>query len=638
MLLLASAAGAQQPFRFHLRADPSAIAADGHSTATISVEVNSAPGDTVVEGTEVRFVTTLGVITESSRLLNGTARATLRSGTLAGVATVTALIGVSREQLEVQFLPVGTAGSRVSRLIQVSGDSVAYSVDRNMIIVSGRGTLRVQELTLQADVKMSIHVRQQRLLAEGKPGNNGVSLSNGVDMIRGDQLTWDIRARRGILSRVTPTPGRYLIHAEDLTTETPATTADVSWIPVSTAGTQTWIICRRLTVFPEKKIQFHHAAIYLNEVHVVTLPIHVLSLSSVSRGQALNGLFGDRSIGFNSTGGFNLDVPFYYRANAKGTGAVRLRRSAGSGFSTEQPGWSLALEEQYALSDQGEGVVTLDQLPRKEWGLSLQHEQRFAADERGFLYLDFPRHRDLFGRLSYYKRQPTFNFGMELYGTLPKNGYGYGSSQLYWQMDPKPIRGTPLTYTLTGDLSLSRNMFGPGVTRFSQGVDFRVYPRPLLLGGKTSLVSSVKVGAYHDTTNRFAASLGGSLSLRRSLGRTGALTLGYTYDPGSLTYETAGANRYLSLGLYASRGWRTFLSVYGTRSLSEDSVFAFGSFAYRITRNWQTSLDVSHQGFFGTTYTDYDFTLGRTLGNLEARMVYSKSRHRVYLELGAAMY
>ncbi|NCO92750.1 MAG: hypothetical protein GW880_15660 [Armatimonadetes bacterium] len=629
---------AAQPFRFLLRADPSVLVADGHSTSTLSVQANATAGTTVGDGTEVRFVTTLGVITESARLLNGSARATLRSGTLAGTASITAIIGVSREQLELEFLPAGAAPSREGRLVAISGDYVAYSVERRVVTVSGKGSVRIRDLTIESDVKLTFQVDQERVLAEGRPGKNTVSLSNGLETVSGDQLSYDFRRRRGLLVRVSPKPARLGIQGEALATEENAAVGEGEWLPIPTEGTQTWIVARRITIFPQEKIQFHHASVYVNDIHVVSLPVHVMSLSSLPGREGVSSLFGDRVIGYNSTGGVSLDVPFYYRANTQGTGAVRLRHAGGDGFYTQQSGWSLALEEQYYLGAKGEGSLVLDEVPRSDWGVSLQHEQTFGPNERGYAFLDFPRHRDLFSRFSYYKRQPTFNFGAELYGTVPKEGRASGSSQLYWQLDPKPLPGTPLAYTVTGDLSLSHNFLTPGQTRFSQSVDFRVYPRALRLTPRTSLISSVQLDTYHDNTNRLDASVGGNLSLRHGLNSTSSLTLGYTYDPGALSYEGASTNEYLSLGMYASRGWRSFMSMYATRGLREDSLYGYGSLAYRLSPLWHTTFDLSYQDFSGITFTDYELGVGRTLGNLDARLAYSKSRGKVFLEFGTSMY
>jgi hypothetical protein len=627
-----------QPFRFLLRADPSVLVADGHSTATLSVQANATAGTTVGDGTEVRFVTTLGVVTESARLLNGSARVTLRSGTLAGIASVTAIIGVSREQLEVEFLPAGTTPSREGRLVTVSGDYVAYSVERRVVTVSGKGALRIRDLAIQSDVKLTFHLDQERVLAEGRPGKNTVSLSNGVETVSGDQLSYDFRGRRGLLVRVSPKPVRLGIQGEALSTEENAAVDEGLWQPIATEGTETWIIARRLTIFPQEKIQFHHASVYVNDIHVVSLPVHVMSLSSLPGRGGVNSLFGDRVIGYNSTGGVSLDVPFYYRANTSGTGAVRVRRAGSDGFYTQRSGWSLALEEQYYLGSKGEGVLVLDEVPRSDWGVSLQHEQTFGPNERGYAFLDFPRHRDLFSRFSYYKRQPTFNFGAELYGTLPKEGRASGSSQLYWQLDPKPLPGTPLAYTVAGDLSLSHNFHVPGRTRFSQSVDFRVYPRAVRLTPRTSLISSLELDTYHDNTSRLDASVGGNLSLRHGFSGTASLTVGYTYDPGALSYEGGSTNEYLSLGMYASRGWRSFMSMYATRGLREDSLYSYGSLSYRLSPLWHTTFDLSYQDFSGITFADYEIGVGRTLGSLDARLAYSKSRRKVFLEFGTSMY
>ena len=98
--LCSSSAGAQPPMpnmtppAIFLSATPSAIVADGTSTATITATLWD--GEYwVVAGFAVSFSTGLGTITPSVPLNASEAQATLTAGTTAGTATVTAEVNMS---------------------------------------------------------------------------------------------------------------------------------------------------------------------------------------------------------------------------------------------------------------------------------------------------------------------------------------------------------------------------------------------------------------------------------------------------------------------------------------------------------------------------------------------------------------
>src|SRR4051812_3559879 len=75
-----------------LDARPSTLLADGHSTATITAAARDSGGNLVPDGTQVRFTTTAGSITEVVLTSSGSARATLTSSSLPGDAEVSAFI------------------------------------------------------------------------------------------------------------------------------------------------------------------------------------------------------------------------------------------------------------------------------------------------------------------------------------------------------------------------------------------------------------------------------------------------------------------------------------------------------------------------------------------------------------------
>jgi len=96
------------PYSVEVSADPEAIRADGVSTSTITAEVRDRFGNSVLNGTVVTFTTDLGslgskMVTKTAT--SGVAKAILRSGTTAGIATVTATADSKFGTTTVTFIP-----------------------------------------------------------------------------------------------------------------------------------------------------------------------------------------------------------------------------------------------------------------------------------------------------------------------------------------------------------------------------------------------------------------------------------------------------------------------------------------------------------------------------------------------------
>ena len=78
------------------------------------------------------------------------------------------------------------------------------------------------------------------------------------------------------------------------------------------------VTARAISVDPGKTLQFRRAAIYADGKKVVSMAYQVMPMDS-------NQLFGRQLVGFNSTGGLALDVPFYYHVDPHSTGTLFLR-------------------------------------------------------------------------------------------------------------------------------------------------------------------------------------------------------------------------------------------------------------------------------------------------------------------------
>jgi len=92
-----------------LVATPTAIAADGQSTSTITILARDQNGNPVADGSELTLTTTLGIIPATATTSAGVATASLRATTTPGIATVTVKLGTLTQSLTVTLTSTATS-------------------------------------------------------------------------------------------------------------------------------------------------------------------------------------------------------------------------------------------------------------------------------------------------------------------------------------------------------------------------------------------------------------------------------------------------------------------------------------------------------------------------------------------------
>ena len=102
------------------------IAADGITTSDITAIVGDANNNPVPDGTEVTFVTSLGLISPGTATTGqGVAQATLRSATAPGTATVTVTVGNLTQQVQVEFIASGAGQTKTIFLARSAAQAPA---------------------------------------------------------------------------------------------------------------------------------------------------------------------------------------------------------------------------------------------------------------------------------------------------------------------------------------------------------------------------------------------------------------------------------------------------------------------------------------------------------------------------------
>jgi hypothetical protein len=510
----------------------------------------------------------------------------------------------------------------------------------NFIAGSGKVRLIYKGWEIQSDVRLDFWLDSKIVVAEGQPGMNRVVITNGKEKLEGDRLIADVERQVGVLTRVVPEAKRIVFKGWSLSEGSENDVAGLSEPPAPMDIDINWVRGRSLTIYPppNERIVIRRAQIYARGQKMIALPLYVeakggLSLSSYY-GAGIGTPFGLQGVSVTAYSGFQIDTPIYYRADLRGTGALRLQYFGGQGFSAYRKGFALSLEEQYVFGRRGEieGGLLLEQFTRSDWGFRWQHFHRFGNGGRLNLYLDYPRHKDLFVRLGYHGSIKNSGIGLELNLQKPE-GQGLSHSvHAYSYLPGKPLGESGMTYTLSMGAIWQPGGWG---SSFGWSVDAN-FNLPMLRLSRRDQISSqlgvslLQFGGKLEFPWQFSA------MLNRPIGQMGNLSLTYNIDKGRSFWGGRGTvteTLSLTLMLRPSYKWQ----VYGMSSLNLKGGGGFHSiYAYFTpSKLWRIGLELSHQGYSGFSYTDYGFRITRDLGNgVGISLNWSRSRGRFYLEFG----
>src|SRR5947207_1192820 len=187
------AAGAPAQASVRLTIQPPAIVADGHSTATVTVEVRSLRGQLVSDGTPVHFTTTGGTITPVTYTSAGVARAVLTASTAPLSVIVTAFAGTEQAIGKIQMVSELVEANVDGRVLRVNARYVAFSEELHFLDCMQDVRLRYRGLTLDANA-VQIDLNQNILRAFGKIG-----ITSGDKVLEGDRLYLNLTTFDGYL-------------------------------------------------------------------------------------------------------------------------------------------------------------------------------------------------------------------------------------------------------------------------------------------------------------------------------------------------------------------------------------------------------------------------------------------------------
>ncbi len=668
-----------------LAAAPDVIYADGKSATLLTATVRDSGGHLAADGTSVRFTTTLGTLTPDTTITtSGVARVSLTSASQAGTASVTAVAFAARAD--------GSASG---------AGSVEFTEDRESLFDKDARWIRVdcpQYLIYSADTKM--------VEAQGKRGSAHLSYK-ALD-VTADSLQVDLQTQTLVAHKATVQRGRHILRVAELrydlvtgsgsailsadgaqgtadvlvtgfgldTSPQPAQIGDtpLEYNPYRFADlsdSHVVVAARAITAAPGDQIQFRRATIYSDGKKLLSVPYHVMPMST-------DQLFGQQVLGIGSQGLF-LNVPFYYNVTPHSKGTIYLRNSAVAGASLgstmasgasffsqngTRRGMALDLEQSYDLGRGGSGQFLVNGITRSEWGAQFTHTQRVDEATNAYLFVDYPAHRSLYASSNVSRQFSGFSLNVTASGTRDPGEAGYSASSYsfntFLQTNPRALGRTGLNYAADigmqkGSLTENSPDTGQVVTPISTTTaDVRLSTAAFHPDKRTMITDSVTVGeALSGFGGRTAPTVSANLGLTRTFRRSDSLSLNYTYRYDPLLSQVGAYSSGLNPleALLRSSTQQRLSATYVTLPLPRLSVSFSGGFGlplndrnlfasalYRVTPDWGLGVSGSYEKYVLDSYQEVEYLVSRRVFGHDLVFYYSNRTKKLRFDFAGSSF
>lgn len=618
---------------------------DGRDYTEIIAEIRDSGGNLVPDGTQVNFTTNLGVFGSSSSAPTRAGAARIRlTSPQKGVATVQATVVGATERLDIQFTDDPEATFQGNGYVAIqSDDALLYSASDRIVEAAGKkrpeadkrfpgAHVRYRNIEIFAD-RLQLDCTENSVRATG-----AVTLKRGSKRLTCARLFYSLTSGEGFaITEIDQRLRPAKIKGADLAVEQLTTAIPDRFFTLEDIGASQLIItARQILLFPGEKLQFKRPRIYQEGALLVSMPFYQLSLFSSQ-------LFTEQILSVG-TQGLGINLPLYYDMSPTSTGIFSIRhgeRSGRSNFST-RPGWSLDMTQQYnslGSDNRFAGAFGLTGINRSDWGIRWNHSQQFGSDARGSVFLDFPRHRSVFGSTNLSKQFGAYYVGVNLAGNHSFSGYSASglNSHIYVESLPKKVSRTGYMYALGATAGYAFGRAGSYSNQaVTQGVQARFYSSPFRLSNQTTVTNSLTVGNVWGTGINTGASALASLNLTHTM-KNANLNVGYDFTKQPVFFTEGGQHR-LNMSLAANGGTKWTLFTYASAMLDSKSMSLMSDLSYELLPRWRFSLAATFQRFLGGQYRDYELGIGRTIGGREVRLFYSTFNHRIFFDIQASRF
>lgn len=615
-----------------------ALLADGKHTATLRAEVHDSTGRPVTTGVTVEFQTTSGTLSQTRvQTIGGIAQVNLTSSPVAGVAHVTAAVpGQAVSTLDVLFTddPEATFDGN-NYLLFAASTYLAYSSTDKIIEADGKnggGRMTFRNMELTAD-RIQLHCDDLIIRAR-----DNIVLKRGKDVIYATRLYYSIPTSQGYaIANVGNELKLVTINGEHLRLDPGPDHIPQSYINMPDFQVKLVIVARGITFFPNDRLQFRRAQFFQDNVRLLSLPYYEMPLGSTQ-------LFSDQFFSFG-TSGFGMDLPLYFELSPRTTGIayIRHQEQIGRGYYSTEPGWAIDLIRGY--SNQGdqryEGAYGFTGLTRSDWGMRWNHTQEFNSETQGSFDIQFPHHDSIYGSTNFTQQFQQIRWGANITAgqTFLSEPTTNTQSNIYVETQPHRLMGSHFVLYTFGNTftSAQTKSVDPTVTPYNQTTDnlnMRAFIRPLALDKRTTLTPSVTIGHSWALVGASGNTALSTISLDRTLIGGGTINLTYDYvtQPGPIT--TGGKHRVSSSYTFAAAK-RLQVNVFGSFYLDTTDSNMLADLSYKLDKRWRLLGSFTLQRYNDLSYQDFEFTIGRQIGERELQLNYSTFNRRVSVDLTA---
>lgn len=637
-----------------LNSFPSISVADGRSTITISAEVRDTKGSYVPNGTQIVFNATLGCTFREPivKTQNGIAHAVMEAGSIPGTVriTATALAYNATTNLDYELVSDRSLLSTAKEYIEITADSrLTYSMDQKIIGAEKRDEnvfIRYREIEIEAEsVQVNIPTYEVRArkakLRMGKIEQEFDNLYLKLNQRSGFGTTVHTGPRldvypltAGVLPSIRETVryGTVEISASGIKPPTSLTNPSMYDFEDLT-DTETTIMAKKAVAFPRKNIQFHRAEIFLGDAKVMALPLFQVNLFGNTP------LLTEQIINVNDNQ-LAVNYPHFLSLKPGETSLLRLTTGEQYGRGTGvNRGLFLNYELNWNRGDDMDGGLVFTGINRSDWGLGIRQYLRIDDRTAANAQVEFPAHKSVYGSASLARQFNGFSMSMNGSSTRTLRGTEFTSQNYTFvaEKDPTKVGKLPLRlyYGITAS-SLSSQSESFRQSQDSAGVRARLQLQPQNLDQATSVSASFHVSKLYGRQTLRGLSYLADVSLRRTLGPSASVVVGYNYTEDGYTSSLVGKQSVSAQAFYGAG--RTSFSAFANRSLDLERSNYFVDASYRLSSIWRLSYAYTYSRYLTDQYLDYNATLGYIFGGREFGLTWSHRTKRFAIQILGAGY
>jgi hypothetical protein len=649
-LLLALVAGASfaDNGSVQLMTVPAITVADGRSTVTVSAYVRRPSGQSVPDGTQVLFQSTLGEIKDSALVttVSGVARVILRTGTVAGTAKITAsALGIGAvTTMDIEFLSDRSLLSSANEYVEIVAPGyMTFAMDQRIVGAAGvrhGAKLRYREIVIEADdLQLNIpayevrakkaHLKMGKVDQDFDELNLKLVLRKGVGMTTLAPTVPVTATMVGEIPWFIPTHARFGLAAIGTGGIAPFTGAvDPTQFKFEDLSESTSMVsAKKAVVFPQKKIQFQRANVIVGGVTVLKMPLYELPLNSASP------IVTDSIFNINNSQ-LNINYPYYLDLKPGVTSMLRFTTGQQYGRSSGlNNGLSLGYEMAWNHGDEFDGGLLLSGTSSGTVDFSAHQYIRFDDRTSATALFEMPGAKSAFGSLNFNKQYNGWGLNMNGSSSRTLSGNRFDNNQFTFFAEKDPMKvGKFLRYSY--GLTASASNSTTSLQNRSQsviGLTNRLQLVPVKLGPSSQLNSYFTVTEQTGHNSIKGTAFAGDVTLSRQFGSLASAIISYDYFQNGFSSGLTGRHQLSLSGSLHQGNFGSTISA--SRALDIDKISLFADLGYQLGNLWRLSYSYTLDRYIGNTYADYTAALGYRIGFREIGLTFSGRTRRFGIQL-----